>query len=86
LYRAGDKRFPQRQILHRVAGQRHLAEHHDVRTGSGGFPAAIGDHCGVAHDVADTWIHLGQGQTQLRHALIIRLRPRSAAQSRLRDH
>jgi len=43
-----------------------------VRTGGGGFPAARGDHRGVARDVTHARVHLGQGQTQLRHALIIR--------------
>ena len=58
LHRPGGEGLAHGQVLHRVAGQRHLAEHHDVRTGGACFPAARSDHRGVSREITHTGIHL----------------------------
>ena len=65
--RSGGEGLAQGEVLHRVAGQRHLAEHHQMGAGFGGLPAAGGDDRGITLDVAHGRVHLGQSQTKRRH-------------------
>ena len=56
----------QHQVLGRVAGQRHLGEDRQVRTGLGGLRRPPGDQAGVARQVAHRGVDLGAGDPQLR--------------------
>ena len=67
----GDRRVherrPQGQILDRIAGQHHLGEHRDPGPGGDG-PAGPLDHgFGVAVQITDGGIYLGERDANLRH-------------------
>ena len=61
------ERVPQRQVLHRVAGQHHLREHDEVGAGVRGAPGPRRHRCGVPRQVADGRVHLGKGDPQPGH-------------------
>ncbi len=62
-----DERRPQREIFDRVAGEHHLGEH-DNRSPRGGRPAGRFDNgCGVAVEIPDGGLDLGESDSKLRH-------------------
>ena len=65
---ASTKRRAQREVLDRVAGEHHLGEGHQVGAALGGRRRPPADRRGVAGEVADGRVDLGQGESQLRHA------------------
>ncbi len=80
-----DEGGAQSEVLDRVAGEHHLGEGGQVRAGVGGRASPPPDQRGVAGQVADGRVHLGQGQAQLSHAAEPRRRAAgSAAGSRSR--
>jgi hypothetical protein len=58
FHRRGGERLAHRQVLHRIPGQCHFAEHHDVCTGGAGLPARYSDHRGVARKITHAGVHL----------------------------
>ena len=61
------ERRPQRQVLHRVAGQHHLGEHHDPGPARRRPAGPLHDHRRVSVQVPDRGIDLSQRNPQHRH-------------------
>ena len=57
--------LPQHEVLGRVAGQRHLGEDDEVGAGLGRRRRPPGDQLGVAGEVTDAGVDLGQTHPQL---------------------
>jgi hypothetical protein len=53
----------QDEVLRRVAGERHLGEHDEVRAGPGGLRRPVLHRLGVADEVTDRGVDLGQGHS-----------------------
>ena len=56
-----DERLAEDQILHRVAGEHHFRERHQVRARVGGAAGPLVHQCGVAREIANRRVDLGQG-------------------------
>ena len=68
---SGGEGLAQRKVLDGITGQGHLGEDDDVGAGFGG-PAGPGDvQVGVAVEVTDGGVDLGERDAQLRHAAIL---------------
>jgi hypothetical protein len=67
LLRCGDERRSVGHVLDRVTGQHHLGEHDEVGIALGSVAARREDELGVAVEVADAGVHLGEGEAQLGH-------------------
>jgi hypothetical protein len=67
--RAGglDQRGAHREVLDGIARQHHLGEHDEVDALRHGVLAVLDDQVGVAGEVADRGVDLGEGKTQLGH-------------------
>jgi hypothetical protein len=63
--------LPQHEVLRRIAGQGHLREDDEVRPGVGGLRRPGAHQLGVAGQVTDTGVDLGQGHAQLHRLLIV---------------
>ena len=63
-----DERRPQREVLHRVPGQRHFREDHHPRAARRGPPRPLDDDVGVTRQVPDGSVHLRQRDPHLSHA------------------
>ncbi|MGX1121004.1 hypothetical protein RKD37_006367 [Streptomyces ambofaciens] len=58
-----DEGRPEGQVLHRISGQRHLRERHQVRSLPGRVPGPAQDRLGVSVDVADGGVDLVEGES-----------------------
>jgi len=64
-----DERGAQHQVLHRVPGEEHLGEDDEVRAAVGRLTRPFEQLVGVAGQVPDRRVGLGQSYAELRHAI-----------------
>ena len=61
----------QHEVLGRIAGQGHLGEHDEVDAVAGGLRRPLADQVGVAREVADAGVDLGQAHPELHGLLLV---------------
>ena len=62
VLRRRHERLAEDEVLHRVPGQHHLRERHELRPGVGGLAGPAADRRGVAGEITDRRVDLGEGE------------------------